>query len=718
MTDSLQATSDEIQRLLTQGQFDAALPLGKRLVERAPHLAASWFMLGQVQLLRVELPMAESCFQQATQLEPANALFWTNLSIVVLGQGRALDAEKAARRAVELDATTDMVWINLGSALFHLQRWTDAAAAYREALSRAPNNAVAWSNLASAELKLERLNEAQAALERSLSIAPNPDNAVLYAMLLIRREHLQQAAYVLKQVVAQVPDLESAWMAWGEVQTLLGEPVEAETAFRRVISLEPKNRQAQLKLAGTLLTQFHLQEAEQVSRNLIQAEPTNAEAWATLAAIQQAAAKVPDALKAFQRSVELSPDHTRHSRWLAAMQYGANVTAEGLLTAHRQWDQQHGQVASVTTRGKASEAAGGPLRIGFVSANFNRHPIAFLALPMLEAIDRTRATVILYSDRFDEDLFTARFKATADMWHGVGRLTDDEMAALIRRDEVDILIDLMGHTGRRLPVFARKPAPVQATWLGYAGTTGLSAIDYIIADRHHIRPGEEGWYQESVLRLPHSYAVYGPPDYLPEVNRLPAKGQGTFTFGSLSNPAKFTPQLLQAWARILKRTDNTRLLLQFAGLGEEAIQWPIRQQLAAVGIAPDRILFKGTVPHPDLLAAYHEVDLALDTQPYSGGVTTCEALWMGVPVVTCPGNTFAGRHSTSYLSSASLPEFVTPNLSAYVEFAVSWTKRLSELSDLRDSLRSRVAASPIGNAKQFAHDFVEMLQQAKIARPT
>ncbi len=718
MPESLQAISDEIKELLTKGQFDAALPLGKKLVERAPHLAASWFMLGQVQLMRADLPMAESCFQQATQIEPTNALFWTNLSIVLLGKDRALDAQKAARRAVELDPSTDMVWINLGSALFHLQRWAEAANAYREALSRAPDSAVAWSNLASAELKQEHLAEAQTALERSLSIAPNPDGAVMYAMLLIRRDQFQQAAYILRQVIAQVPELQPAWLAWGEVQALLGEPVEAEAAFRRVLATEPKNRQAQLNLANSLLTQFRLADAEQAARGLIETDPTNAEAWATLASIQQAAAKVPDALKAFQRAVELAPDYTRHSRWLAAMQYGANFTAESLLGPHRQWDQQYGRVARLSAIATPTGTASRPPRIGFVSTNFNRHPIAFLALPMLEAMDRSRATILLYSDAFSEDPYTARFKAAADVWHNSGSLSDDDLAALICRDEVDILIDMMGHTGRRLPVFARKPAPVQATWLGYAGTTGLTAIDHIIADRFHIRPGEEAWYQESVLRLPHSYAVYGPPEYLPEVNPLPAKANGTFTFGSLSNPAKLSPQLLQAWAKILKRTDNSRLLLQFAGLGEEAIQLSIRQQLAAHGIAPERVIFKGTASHPDMLAAYHEVDLALDTQPYSGGVTTCEALWMGVPVVTCPGNTFAGRHSTSYLSSAGLAEFVATDLSAYVDVAVSWAKRGSELSDLRNSLRSLVAASAIGNAKQFAHDFIEMLQQAVRSRAT
>lgn len=713
MADFFTVTLLQIENHLKAGEFDAALPLSKKLVEQAPNQAASWFALGQVQLLRVELQMAESCFEQAVRLEPKNALHWTNLALAVLGRGRAKEAEAHARRAIAVNPASEVVWINLGSSLYHQNRWSESAAAYREAISRGPQNAAAWSNLASAEIRQENLEAAQTALERSLTLGPNPETAVMYGTLLIRRNQPQQAAHILQQVIAQVPDLHLAWLAWGDVQGMLGFPAEAEKAYRRVLQADPHNYQAQLNLALSLLTQFHVAEAERVARELVAAHPNDAEAWAMLAGIQQASGNTTESLHAYQRAVELAPDHGRHSRLLAAMQYVIDAYPEGLLAAHRVWDAKYGRGPEFPpVPAGAAVQSNRPLRIGFLSTNFNRHPIAFLALPLLENIDRSQATVILYSDRFEEDPFTARFKATADVWHGVGVATDDELAALVRHDEVDLLIDLMGHTGRRLPLLARRPAPVQATWLGYAGTTGVAAIDYLIADRYHVRPGEESWYQEAILRLPHSYAVYGPPPYLPAVNALPAKTAGQFTFGCLNNPAKFTPKLLNAWAEILKRTENSRLFLHFAALGEKDIQAPIRQRMIDHGVSPDRLLFKGTATHPEFLAAYNQIDLALDTQPYSGGVTTCEALWMGVPVVTCPGNTFAGRHSTSYLSSAGLTEFIAADLAGYIDSAVSWAARVDELGDLRATLRERVATSPIADARPFAQDFVGVVGRA------
>lgn len=713
MADFFTVTLQQVQDHLKAGQFDAALPLAKKLIEQAPNQAASWFALGQVQLLRREFPMAESCFQQASRLEPKNALNWTNLALATLGHGRAKEAEVYAKRAVEVDATLEAVWINLGSTLYHQNRWAESAAAYREAIARSPQSAAAWSNLASAEIRLEHFDAAQTALERSLTIGPNPETAMMYGTLLIRRSQLPQAAHILKQVIDQVPGLPGAWLAWGDVQGMLGAPAEAEKAYRRVLQIDPQNIQAHISLALSLLTQFHVADAVEVARELVAAHPGNAESWEMLAGIQQASGNTGESLKAYQRAVELAPDHGRHSQWLAAMQYVSDVNPEALLAAHRAWDEKYGRgpqfapvppgVLSGTNR---------PLRIGFLSTNFNRHPIAFLALPLLESMDRNQAQVILYSDRFEEDQYTARFKATADVWHSVGGTKDDEIAETVRRDEVDLLIDLMGHTGRRLPMFARKPAPRQATWLGYTGTTGLAAMDYLIADRFHVRPGEESWYQESILRLPNSYAVYGEPPYMAAVNPLPAKTAGVFTFGCFNNPAKFTPKLLDAWAEILKRTKNSRLYLHFAALGEADIQAPIRKRMSEHGVSPDRLFFKGTAPHPEFLAGYHQIDLALDTQPYSGGVSTCEALWMGVPVVTWPGNTFAGRHSTSYLSSAGLIEFVATDLSGYVDLAVGWVDRVDELSELRASLRERVLASPIGDAKQFARDFVRVMGEA------
>ena len=245
---------------------------------------------------------------------------------------------------------------------------------------------------------------------------------------------------------------------------------------------------------------------------------------------------------------------------------------------------------------------------------------------------------------------TARIRAAADEWRMSCGVFDDDLVEQIRRDKIDILFDLAGHSANRLLVFARKPAPLQITWLGYVGTTGMAAMDCLLADRFHVRPGEESWYAEEVLRLPDGYACYTPPANAPAVNALPALERGYFTFGCFNNPRKYSPGMIAAWADILRQAPGARLLLKYGGLDTSDMQHELRGRFAAHGIDAERIQFAGWSSHGELLAAYGQIDLALDTQPYSGGLTTCEALWMGVPVVTYPGQTFAGRHSTSYLT--------------------------------------------------------------------
>jgi len=270
----------------------------------------------------------------------------------------------------------------------------------------------------------------------------------------------------------------------------------------------------------------------------------------------------------------------------------------------------------------------------------------------------------------------------------------------------------MGHTSPNLLAFARRPAPLQMTWLGYPGTTGMGAMDCILADAYHIRPGEEVFYAEKVLRMPHGYACYGPPDYSPSVSELPALKNGHVTFGCFNNPAKFSPAIMQAWVEILNRVPQSRLLLKFFGLEYADVQSELVGRFAKAGIDPARVMIEGGEEHRTLLESYGRVDLALDTQPYSGGLTTCEALWMGVPVITYPGRTFAGRHSVSHVTNAGFGQFVATDMGAYVDLATGWAGRLDELAALRKAMRQRMAVSPLCNAPKFARDFLNLLQTA------
>jgi protein O-GlcNAc transferase len=340
---------------------------------------------------------------------------------------------------------------------------------------------------------------------------------------------------------------------------------------------------------------------------------------------------------------------------------------------------------------------------------------------------------VCYADQENEDAYTARFRAVANVWRPVFGLSSDELAQQICRDEIDVLVDLMGHTGNRLPVFAQRPAAVQVTWFGDVGTTGLDVIDFLLADRFHVRPGEEEFYIETVLRLPHGYACYGPPADAPEAGPLPAlaakegdREQGTgdrgqrrslarragVTFGCFNNPAKYTPSTLDAWAAILCGVPDSRLLLKYRVLDLPSVQQRLYAQFAQRGVPQEQVVLEGWSSHRELLAAYNRVDLALDTQPYSGGVTTCEALWMGVPVITYPGRTFAGRHAVSHLTNAGYGQFVAADAAGYVELAVRWAQRLPELAAIRARMREQVRQSPLCDAGGFARDLLAVLRQA------
>jgi predicted O-linked N-acetylglucosamine transferase (SPINDLY family) len=439
--------------------------------------------------------------------------------------------------------------------------------------------------------------------------------------------------------------------------------------------------------------------------------PSHAEAWSLLGTLLQDRALSSESMAAHRRSIELRANPTSHTKLLQAMQYAEDVSPENLLIAHCQWNASYTlpPPAAATSRHRSENTR---LRIGFVSSGLGIHPIGHMVLPVLEHLDKTACSVVCYSDRASEDEYTARFRAASDDWRATFDMTTEELVRVISGDAIDILVDLDGHTGKRLLVFAEKPASVQLTWFGYVGTTGLAAMDFLLADRFHIRPEEEQWYSERVLRMPNDYACFAAPAYAPHVVPPPGLRSGTVTFGCFNHPTKYSARTFDAWSEILRRVPAARLLLKYDGLQEAEFGNYLNAEIARRGIATERVSLEGASPHQELLGNYNRVDLALDTQPYSGGVTTCEALWMGVPVITFPGKTFAGRHSTSHLMNAGYSQFVADDSGGYVNLAVEWANRLDELAMIRSQMREQVRESPLCDAPRFANDFLDVLQQA------
>lgn len=672
-----------VNQLAQEGRWEEAKSACDDLVIQVPHDAIAWYCCGEIARARGDGTAAVNALRQATSLAPHNLQYLQSLC-EVLAQARL---------------------------------WDDAVAACRKFLAHDSRDGALWALLASAEEARGQTDQALAAYENAWTLAPAIATGLSFANVLCLSGIPHRAVSVLQSVLALEAQSVAAWLGLATAQLLLGNYSHAAVACRNALRHEPASSQASLLLAIALLRQWQLPEAETAIRELLSHQPTLGDAWALLATALRMQGRADEAIHPLRQAIHLGGETSHHSQLLLSLQYLDGQSAATLHAAHQNWGasrQRQVQQLPIPFHAKSTSS---PLRLGLVSGDLGNQATTYLALPFVEALDKSECSLVIYSDRNEPDNdFTLRFRAASAIWHRTARWSTQSIVRQVRNDEIDVLIDLMGHTGSRLDVFAARAAPVQLTWLGYVGTTGLPQMDYLLADRFHVRPGEESAYVERVLRMPHGYACYHPLVEAPPVSPLPALTQGVFTFGSFNNPAKFNAPLFAAWAEILRAVPASRLLLKYGGLEHPHIQANIRAKFARQGIEPNRIQFAGWTSPRDLFACYRHVDLALDTQPYSGGVTTCESLWMGVPVITFPGQTFASRHSTSHLSNAGYPQYVAGDLPAYRELAVTWANRPIELAAIRNSMRSQLQASPLGNARQFAANFIAMIHELVAAR--
>jgi predicted O-linked N-acetylglucosamine transferase (SPINDLY family) len=342
------------------------------------------------------------------------------------------------------------------------------------------------------------------------------------------------------------------------------------------------------------------------------------------------------------------------------------------------------------------------LRVGYVSGDFCRHPVGYFLDAVLSAHDPAAVEVYAYSNSAFADDLTDRLRGLAAHWRSLAGLSDAAAAALVAGDGIDILIDLAGHTARnRLPMFARRPAPVQATWLGFWSTTGLSAMDYILTDATTVRPAEESGYSERVLRLPGCRFCYTPPDYAPPPVPPPMLAGRGVTFGSFNNLSKIGPEVVRLWATVLRTVPGARLLLKWRSLLDPIARRRVIDAFAAEGIATDQLDLRGPSPHPAMLAEYGDMDIALDPFPFSGGLTSCEALWMGVPVVTLPGAAPASRQTLGFLRALGLDEWAAASTADYRRIAAALAADGHRLAAHRRDLRRRMAESALCDGPAF-----------------
>jgi len=633
-----------------------------------------------------------------------------------LGQGDLQNAAKAFEYVLRAKPDDADALHYLGIIAFQTGQADKAVALIEASLKVRPENSDAESNLGTVYMTAGKLEKAEHALRRAITLSPTRAPAHFnLGNVLISQGRLQEAVAAYHTAIHHQPDYPEALSNLGIAYRDLENLGAATTCFENALAYRPAYAEAAYNLGNAYRDAMRLTDAERLIRSAISLNPQNAKAHNSLGNVLSESAKSDLALAEFQAATALDPTSmAMASNVLSCMQYIVGINNAQIQIAHNAWAKRFSAQSQLDLATTQLHTPHKTLNVGFVSPDFGRHPCGFLSVRMFEHLDRARIQPTIFSTRriSREDDISKRIAAATE-WRRVDGLTDEELAAQITAANVDVLIDMSGHTsGHRLGVFARKPAPIQLTWLGYVGTTGLPTIDYIIADRWHAPEDQQNVGPERLLRLSDGYVCFDPPQNCGEVAELPALKNGYITFGSLNNATKLNAMVYDSYARILAGVARSKLVLRFRGLDDPGVATSIRDHFAARGIAPSRIDIRGYAKQPQFLATYNDIDIALDTFPYSGGLTTCEALWMGVPVVTFPGETFAGRHATSHMSNAGLSDFVAQDRAGFEQLAISKASNLQYLARLRSELRSRVAASPLCDGPRFAKSFSNAMQIA------
>ncbi len=606
-------------------------------------------------------------------------------------------------------------WQALGQARAEGGDWAGALGAYAEAQRLAPGNlAIA---LARGEMA-RRAGAGEAECARlALVVAANPLDVVSLAAqgaLLGALGREDEGIDTLKAASMLAPRS-------GEMAALLGRRLveaerldEADTELRRAIALgHPDEADLRNILGAVLMRRCRHAAAYEVLASLFAERGDDIVPLCNLASAAASLGRQEEAEAILVRAQRLAPRLTLPSRILCnTLPYRDGVGGADVLAAAKAHSARlpRGPVVPFSNTPDPARR----LRVGLLSGSLRVHPVGWLTVAGFEALDPAEFALIGLAQRTSRDWIAGRFRAAAAEWHEVGRLEDAALAARIRELAIDIVIDLGGYgDSGRMPALARRAAPVQVKWVGMQNhSTGLPEMDWFLTDRWQTPEGFERFYSERLLRLPDGYVCYSPPPYAAEITELPALQSGRATFGCLNNLAKITPSVIATWSRILTRVAGSRLLLKTHQFDEALARQEVSAAFARHGIGGERLVLAGASPHREFLAEYNRIDLQLDPFPYSGGLTTCEALWMGVPTVTLPGETFASRHSLSHLSNVGLADWVARDPADYERLAVAKATDVAGLAVLRRELRARVAASPLCDAQRFGRSLAAALRLA------
>ncbi|BAZ93196.1 O-linked N-acetylglucosamine transferase [Thiohalobacter thiocyanaticus] len=743
----------QLMLLLQQNRITEAHKVCEQLCQTQPSNARLLFLMSAICGQLGDFAGSESYCQRVIKLHPRTAPAWYNLGVAQLRQNKYSQAQTSLKKAISLQPEFAEALCELGNVL---QQQGDNEAAirrYMQALKLKPDFSQAHHNLALAQLAVGEKEQAQQSLESAIRHQPGlAASRHQLSLLFVEQGNLDAALTQAESAVSLQPDNQEYLSSIALLHRDTGNLEQSEAYYRRALSLAPENSRLVSNFALTLIETGNHDEAIERLNDAIRQDPQVAElhynlglaysrinrlsdaihsymnaieldknlhqAWTNLGTLHMLSGKPQEAIDCFDMALRLAPDYAEAaSNRLMAMNYCPEFDDTHIARQHFEWGARKENLHLAATPIPA-ERPPSKIRIGFVSPDFREHSVAYFFLSLTGLARRPDVEIICYSNTKNPDRMTQRIRSQANLWRDITKLSDQATADRIYQDRPDVLIDLAGHTsGNRLGLFTLRPCPVQITYLGYPNTSGLAEMDYRLTDSIADPNGQQELYTEKLLRMPRCFLCFTPPEDAPEPT-LPGSCNDTITFGCFNNLAKITPRMIVLWSRILQAVPESRIVLKARPLGDPNVAGYFRRLFMEQGIAAERLELLGWVPTNDHYAAYNTIDIALDTFPYHGTTTTCEALWMGRPVITRTGTRHASRVGASLLHAMDMGEFVAGDDQQYLNIAIGLAHKLQSGEHPYRNIRQRMATSPLCDQSDFQQAFLDQITNCIVSVST
>lgn len=687
--------------LHSQGNLQAAKDTLCGVIEQDPLNADAWHILGMTLLSAGQAEEALNCLTQANSMVPEHPEVLANLGIVYRALGDLQTARRCLEKSTKLDPLSAAAHNSLGTIFLELDRIDEAERQYQTALKLNPNLPGVEMNLGNLWQQQGRVRDAEQLYRRLLERASDdPGLKTNLAEALRQQRHLDEATELLTSVLRVHPAMTEAVICLGRTLQLAFRHEEAERVLRNLILQEPENAKAYQYLGELLFELGDLDAATTEINHALSLDPKNSFALSLLGFVQTDRGELADAAKSFSRAMELAPDRSDvHGALLYLQSCDPTIDPDRLFQLHREWGDRHGNAESVGEH-RNSKEPDRRIRIGYVSPDFCRHVVSSYILPVLQCHNADEVEIHCYAEVAVPDSTTDRLRQLAHHWRYTTGLSDDQVARQILDDKIDILIDLAGHTARnRLHVFARRPAPIQMTWLGYPNTTGLSSIDYRLTCATQNPHDEPSRHVEELVRMEGGSFCYSPPRQSPAVTPPPLCSKGFVTLGSLHRPVKISDSVRDLWAEVMREIPDSKLLIFHTRFTQQSMD-ELREGLVGRGMDEDRFEIRNEYHAESYLEVYREIDIGLDVSPWGGGTTTLEALWMGVPVVARYGKSRASRSTSAIVTHVGHPEWNAMTDQEYVECVRRLASDPQSLNETRSVLRQQLSET-IADASRF-----------------